>query len=115
MIIDELTAICGPRCTECDAYKATRAGRIELERVANEWTKNLGKTYTVEDVICDGCRVKNGRLSAYCAGCEIRICALSRNAETCAHCENSPCEKIVAPPAIEAIERIKSTIRNNLK
>ena len=41
MIIDELTAICGPRCTECDAYKATRAGRIELERIANEWTKNL--------------------------------------------------------------------------
>jgi hypothetical protein len=31
--------------------------------------------------------------------------------ETCGHCEKSPCEKIVAPPAIEAIERIKQSLR----
>jgi hypothetical protein len=109
-MIDEIIAICGPRCTECDAYKATRAGRVELERVAEEWTKGLGKEFTAEDIICDGCRVKNGRLSTFCSTCEIRICALSKNVETCAHCDISPCEKIVAPPAIEAIERIKKAI-----
>jgi hypothetical protein len=111
MIIDEIIAICGPRCTECDAYKATRAGKMEIERIANEWTKSLGKVYTAEDIICDGCRVKNGRLSAYCAECEIRKCALSKNVETCAHCEKSPCEKIIAPPAIEAIENIKILLK----
>jgi hypothetical protein len=111
MTIDEIYAICGPKCTECDAYKATRASKMEVERISNEWTKSLGKLFTAEDIICDGCRVKNGRLSAYCAECEIRKCALSRNVETCGHCEKSPCEKIVAPPAIEAIERIKNIIR----
>lgn len=108
--MDEIIAICGPKCTQCDAYKATRIGREELERIANEWSRSLGKVYTADDVICDGCRVKNGRLSAYCAECEIRRCAQTKGAETCAHCEKSPCEKIVAPPAIEAIDTIKKSL-----
>ncbi len=111
MKIDELVAICGPRCTECDAYKATRSNRSELERIAREWTTNLGKEYKADDIICDGCRVKNGRLSSYCAECEIRLCASTKNVETCAHCEISPCKIIIAPPAVEAIERIKTILR----
>lgn len=110
MAIDEFVAICGPRCTECDAYKATCGNRSELERIARGWTKSLGKEYTADDIICDGCRVNNGRLSSYCAECEMRLCAISKIIGTCAHCQISPCEKIT-PPAIEAIERIKKILR----
>ena len=110
-MLNDLTAICGPGCTQCDAYKATRSGnRAELERIAVEWTKALGRTFTSGDIICDGCRFPGGRLSAYCDTCEIRICAQSKGNITCAHCTECPCEKIVAPPAREALEALRKTL-----
>lgn len=110
-MLNDLTAICGPSCTQCQAYIATRNNdKKELEHIAAEWTKGLGRTFTADDIICDGCRVPGGRLSSYCATCEIRICARSKGAITCAHCAECPCEKIVAPPAREALEALKKTL-----
>ncbi len=107
-MLNDLIAICGPSCTQCDAYKATHSGnRTELERIAVEWTKAIGRTFTPDDIICDGCRVPGGRLSAYCTTCEIRICAQNKGNITCAHCEECPCDKIVAPPAREALAALK--------
>lgn len=112
MVFNDLTAICGPSCAKCQAYIATQNNdKTELERLAEEWTKGLGKTFTVNDIICDGCRVPDGRLSAYCATCEIRLCAQNKNVITCAHCSFCPCEKIVAPPAIEALAAIKQSLK----
>jgi hypothetical protein len=109
---NDLTAICGPSCTQCDAYIATRSGkRAELERIAAEWTKGLGRVFKAEDIICDGCRVPGGRLSSYCGTCEIRICAQNKGMITCAHCPECPCEKIVAPPAREALEALKKSLK----
>ncbi len=106
-MLDDLTAVCGPSCTRCDAYIATRNNdRAALERIAAEWTKGLGRTFTPEDIVCDGCRAV-GRHSTYCATCEIRNCARAAGYETCAHCPRSPCEKIVAPPAQEALAELK--------
>jgi hypothetical protein len=110
-IFNDLTAICGPSCTQCQAYVATKSdNKAELERIAAEWSKGLGRTFTVEDIVCDGCRVEGARLSSYCATCEIRICAQSKGYPTCAHCPECPCEKIVAPPAREALENIKNIL-----
>jgi hypothetical protein len=111
MELNDLTAICGPSCTQCPAYNATKSGnRNELEKIAREWTKALGRTFLEDDIICDGCRVPGGRLSAYCGTCEIRLCAQKKRAITCAHCAECPCEKIVAPPAIEALAAIRKTL-----
>lgn len=110
-MLNDLTAICGPSCTQCQAYTATKNNdRNALEKIAAEWTKGLGLTFTADDIICDGCRVPGGRLSSYCATCDIRICAQGKSAITCAHCSESPCEKIVAPPAREALEALKKTL-----
>lgn len=111
MPYDILKAVCGPRCDRCPAYVATKAGdRDALERIAREWTEGLGRLFTATDVTCDGCRVEGARLSAYCADCEIRNCAASREAETCADCGDCPCEKIVAPQAKEALAEIKASL-----
>lgn len=111
MTFDDLTAICGPSCTQCDAYKASRSGnRAELERIAIEWTKAMGRTFTADDIYCDGCRVPDGRLSSYCETCDIRICAQSRGNITCAHCEDCPCDMIVAPEAQKALAILKEIL-----
>jgi hypothetical protein len=111
MQFNDLTAICGPSCAQCPAYIATRNGqRSELERIAAEWTKGLKRMFTADDIICDGCRVANGRHSAYCATWEIRNCAQSRGTETCAHCADCPCEKINAQQAREALAELKKLI-----
>jgi hypothetical protein len=111
-MLSDLTAICGPSCTQCQAYIASRSGkRSDLERVANEWTQAIGRRFTAGDVYCDGCRVPDGRRSSYCATCEIRICAQNRGNETCAHCADCPCDRIVAPDAREALAALKDSLR----
>lgn len=111
MTFDDLTAVCGPSCTQCDAYKASRRdNRAELERIAAEWTEAMGRTFTADDIYCDGCRVPGGRLSSYCATCEIRLCAQGKGNITCAHCEECPCDKIVAPVAQEALAALRKIL-----
>ena len=111
MILNDLTAICGPSCTMCDAYIASQNNNsAELERIAAEWTKALGQTFTADDIFCDGCRVPGVRLSTYCATCEIRICAQSKGNITCAYCAECPCDKIVAPVAREALAELKKIL-----
>jgi hypothetical protein len=111
MEIDKIIAICGVSCTECDAYQATIQNDISrLKSLAAEWTRAMGRTFTVDDIICDGCRVEGKRLSAYCSSCEISLCAKSKGLPTCAHCNECPCEKIVAPPAIEALSKLRREI-----
>jgi hypothetical protein len=109
-MLDDLIAICGPSCAKCPAYIATHSGnRAELKRIADEWTKSLGRTYS-DDIICDGCRVPGGRRTGYCATCNIRLCAESRGNITCAHCTECPCEKIVSPKARQILEDLKKTL-----
>lgn len=111
MEFNDLTAICGPSCTQCDAYIATRSNnKVELERIAAEWTKAMGRLFKPEDIICDGCRMPGSHLSSYCATCEIRLCAQRKGMITCAHCPECPCDKIVAPPAREALAALKKEI-----
>ncbi len=110
-MLDDLIAVCGVSCAQCRAYTATRAGgRTGLESVAAEWTKTMGRTFTSDDVVCDGCRVPDGRHSTYCATCDIRNCAQGKGTITCAHCAECPCEKIVAPEAREALATLRRSI-----
>ncbi|MGI6162864.1 MAG: DUF3795 domain-containing protein [Bacillota bacterium] len=111
-MLDIVNAICGPRCDKCPSYNATKSGdRDALQRVANEWTEAMGRTFTADDILCDGCRVEGARLSSYCDDCDIRLCALSKNNPTCAHCSEYPCDKIRAPQARQALDEIRATLK----
>lgn len=111
-MLDDLVAVCGFNCADCRAYKATKNNDLkELARLADEWTKSLGKTYAPEDILCDGCRVPGRRRVAYCAGCNIRVCALSKGYPTCAHCPDMPdCGKITQPKAREMLAELKKKL-----
>ena len=87
--MDEMIAYCGLVCSDCPAYTATQANdRDALERVAAQWREEFNApNITVESVICDGCLgADTGRLSGYCAACEIRACGVERGVVNCAHC-----------------------------
>jgi hypothetical protein len=111
MEIDKIIAICGVSCTKCDAYQATQKNDAKaLEMLAVEWTKAMGRDFTPDDILCDGCRVQGERLSSYCSSCEISLCAKAKGHPTCAHCDECPCEKIVAPPAKEALSKLRKSL-----
>ena len=110
-MLDDLIAVCGPSCAKCPAYIATHTNnRAELQRMADEWTKALGRKHTAEDVMCDGCRTPNGHRTAFCATCNIRTCAQSTGVITCAHCAESPCEKIQSRHSREILNDLKKLI-----
>jgi len=94
---DRMIAYCGLICTNCDAYKATQAGDMEaLERAAKQASEQFGVETTAADSMCDGCLSTTGRQIDYCHECAIRLCAVPRHVETCAHCDEYPCDKIEA-------------------
>lgn len=106
---DDLTPFCGPHCSQCPNFVATKANdQAALERIAAEWTKAMGRAFSATDVTCDGCRVGGGRRSGYCATCDIRLCALGKAVPTCAHCADYPCDRIQAPQAREALDAIRA-------
>ena len=110
-MLHDLIAVCGFDCTKCPAYQATYSNdKAKMERVAAEWSKVAKQKMTVNDILCDGCRVPGGRRVVYCASCNIRTCAQSKSVITCAHCPECPCDKIIRPEAREALEVLKKTL-----
>ena len=111
MALSKFIAACGFDCRNCPAYKATHSSDItEQKRVAEKWSKANGQKMTVEDILCDGCRVPGGRLVAYCAACNIKTCAQNKGYPTCAHCPECPCDKIVQRKTQEMLAELKKTL-----
>ncbi len=110
-MLDDLIAVCGPSCAKCPAYIATHNyNQAALQRLADEWTKALGRTYTTDDILCDGCRTPNGRRVAFCETCNIRTCAQSKGVITCAHCPECPCEKVVSRHSRDILLELKKIV-----
>ena len=89
-----MIAYCGEICTECSAYVATRDNDLAaLQRVADAWNARSGGSLKAEDCVCDGC-LGDGRRIGYCRTCQVRVCAIERHLENCAHCADYGCEKL---------------------
>ena len=91
-----LIAYCGLDCEKCEAYKATINNDDNLrEKVAKEWSILNNVEITKEMINCEGCRA-NGKKTPFCDKlCPIRICARTKEVETCGDCENlKTCQKI---------------------
>lgn len=88
-------AYCGLDCNECPAYLATQKDDDnERQKVADMWSKMLNDEYEKEDINCDGCHLKEGRLWGRCLNCEVRQCGQEKAVETCGHCSDYSCEKL---------------------
>jgi hypothetical protein len=113
--MSEMTAFCGLDCGQCKAFKATQGKDAERKRqLAKQWTEGMKVQFKPEDIDCRGC--KSDVLSGWCRKiCKIRPCAEERKAETCAHCDEYPCEKLKEfllnePVAKENLRKIRSLL-----
>jgi hypothetical protein len=89
---NEMTAFCGIRCNECQAYKATQAKDTEtLVEVAKKWSSDELQLVP-EDVLCDGCQSE--RVFNWAHNCTTRTCGLEKGVENCALCGEYICEKL---------------------
>jgi hypothetical protein len=89
-------AYCGLDCSTCPIHLATLepdSGKQHDMRavIAHECFVHYGMTLLPEEVNdCDGCTAGTGRLFTSCRDCGIRKCAISKELESCAFCENLP-------------------------
>ena len=117
--MDKMIAFCGLSCTGCDAFPANQKKMTANERtkVAEKWTMLYGHGHTIkaEDIHCNGCLSKGGKLYLNCSVCEIRKCGLDKHIKNCAYCADFACEKlnqllIVAPTAKTNLEEIRKSM-----
>jgi hypothetical protein len=117
--MEKLLAACGLECAECDAYKATQTGDVELaKKVAAEWTKAFGggkHVFAVEETYCDGCLTPGERKGGYCGACPIRACVIQKKIDNCAHCADYACKDLteffnMAPQVKEKLDKIRAGI-----
>jgi len=87
--------------------------RAEIAQKINELYQEKMKAEDVTD--CDGCKTEGGRLFSGCKQCDIRKCAIQKDVENCAHCDEYVCEKLKKLFATESdakkrLDEIKSRI-----
>ncbi len=91
-----MISYCGINCNECPAYRAYVNDDEELRiETAKRWNS---PDYPVDpdDVFCTGCRSNKEPHFKWCGDCPIRACGSERSVETCAHCDQFPCDRVEA-------------------
>jgi hypothetical protein len=84
-----MVGYCGYRCHLCAARSEDADVR---QRLVDGWRKLFGhEHYTADNVRCDGCR-SNGRVADQ--ECKARPCARERGVESCAACDEFPCDRM---------------------
>jgi hypothetical protein len=112
--MDKLIAVCGLDCAQCPAFIASRTNDDDLrKKTAAEWKQSYNFDFTPEMINCHGCLSTDGVQIGHCAVCEMRTCALSKNAKSCAHCAEYPCKTITGFHAMcpEAAQNLKDYTR----
>lgn len=91
-----MIAYCGINCDECPSYIGTITGEMSLLVKMNE--KYGDKNSDAVDFVCLGCKNKDVKLIASdCARCKIRICAMEREKDFCATCQEYESCDVVKP------------------
>jgi len=116
--MERIVGYCGIICSECPTFKATQTNDdAERRRVADLWTKEYGTELTAEDINCLSCLSKSPPVFHHCNVCEIRKCAIERNVDNCAHCEEYACEQLTkffdaVNPAKTVLDEIYASINS---
>jgi len=88
-IMTEMIGYCGYNCHLCAARSDDPTVR---QRLVDGWRKIFGhEHYTAENVKCAGC-LSDGRVADQ--QCQARPCAKQKGVESCAYCDEFPCDKM---------------------
>jgi hypothetical protein len=120
--MSEKIAYCGLICQGCPIYIATReVDKSKKEKMIHEiihlCKEHYNINYKYSDINdCDGCISGSERLFTGCANCKIRKCAIERDIENCAYCENYVCELLKEAFKTDPDAKIRlDVIRNKYK
>lgn len=92
--LEKMVAFCGLTCTECPGFIATQKNDYEAKKkLAKAWSSET-EVLKPEDINCDGCLAVGKRQINFCSTCEVRSCAMERDLENCAHCDEYACAKL---------------------
>lgn len=85
----KMVGYCGYNCHLCAARSDDPAVR---QKLVDGWRKIFGhQNYTAENVECDGC-TSGGKVADQ--ACQARPCAKQKGVESCAYCDEFPCDKM---------------------
>jgi len=89
--MEKMVGYCGYNCHLC----AARSDDPEVrQKLVDGWRKIYGhEHYTVENVHCVGCRAEGHHADLEC---KARPCAVERGVDSCAACDDFPCDNITA-------------------
>ena len=83
---------CGYRCDLCPAYRENIRTPRDQQRASDGWFKYYGFRIPPEAIQCDGCLDMRPDAKRIDCDCKVRSCTLERGFDTCAECEQYPCE-----------------------
>ncbi len=108
-----MRAYCGLDCMQCSAFLATKNDDDALrQKTAAEWSAMFQVEIPAEAINCEGCK-GDGVKIAHCSQCAIRASAIDKGFDTCAECDDFPCEHVAfvidhMPEARAALEALRN-------
>jgi hypothetical protein len=95
--MEKMISVCGLDCLACPALIATRTDDDALRaKTATEWSAQFHAELKPADIRCSGCSSPTGPHFHHCGECEMRNCATGRKLDSCAVCDDYPCDKLMA-------------------
>jgi hypothetical protein len=88
--MEPIIAKCGYRCDLCPAYETNLKSDADKQRMSDAWARYCGFQVPPEQIqSCPGCIVSGADPT-----CTVRPCAIEKDVENCAHCEQFVCDKL---------------------
>lgn len=94
--MSEMIGYCGLSCKKCPAFIATLNDDDEARtQTAAMYAEKYGLNLKPEEINCEGCHSKGGKLINFCNTCEIRKCGQNKGVDNCTSCAEQPCQKLM--------------------
>jgi hypothetical protein len=112
--MNQITAMCGLICSQCDAFIATLNDSDEKRaEVARLWSEQYNTEISPADINCLGCTSDSDCLFNHCRVCEIRKCAKEKQIVNCGYCDDYACGKLEAffqmvPDAKKQLDEVRA-------
>lgn len=85
-------SMCGYRCDQCKANGDNIVEKDERDAISRVWHKYYDITIEPIEIYCDGCNCMAKDADRMDSDCPVRACVLNRDINSCAECDEWPCE-----------------------